>query len=162
MMYEEEGTIVGSTGTQPVGPVSVKGTPPAVFKTSAVGSFAIRLTKLFTFTATGVNQQYLVKVKQGDEVDAVCELVGISDGADGKPKMVWSMTSLMINDKSVTIPLGFQPRAKPGTEVPPGERMKFRAVFEINQPISAEITSGSFERIMRTLEMYLRNSVSAA
>ena len=164
MMYEEEGTIVGSTGTQSVGPVSVKGIPPATFKSSATGSLAINLARLFTFS--GANQQYLVKVKQGDVVDAVCELVGISDKADGTPGMLWSLKDLSINDSPVRVPPGLQPRAKPGTEVPPGERMKFSVSFNINQPISAAIATGTGgdmpDRVMRTIMMYIRDSVRAA
>jgi len=162
MMYEEEGTIMGSTGTQSVGPVSVKGIPPATFKSNATGSLAISLARLFTAPGT------TVKVKQGDVVDARCELVGISDAADGTPKMLWSLKDLSINDSPVRVPPGLQPRAKPGTEVPSGERMMFTVSLNINQPISAEIadgagrTGGNMDRVMRTILMYIKDSVRAA
>jgi len=168
MMYEEDmGSIVGSTGTQAVAPVTVKGIPPERLRLGALHALTDKLTRSFTFK--GANQQHLVKVKQDDDVYALCELISIvDDKADGNPRTVWSLKEFSINDKPVRIAPGLQPRAKPGTEVPPGERMKFNVSFNMNQGLMSEINANlagenpSGERVYRLLNLYLNREIRPA
>ena len=172
MMNEEDmGSVVGSTGTQTVAPVTVKGGNPDDFKKSLTGNLAMKLMSLFGVSRSKPNPTAVVN--EGDKVDILCELVGIKDipDAGGIPGIqgskIWSVTSMSINGRNLAVPPAFQPRPAAGTEIPPGERMKFRVSFEVGYNLAAELEdnkdgTGSLEALKYVLYNTVKDKIVAA
>jgi hypothetical protein len=174
MVNEDDmGSVVGSSGTQAVAPVAVKGGKPDDFKKSLAGNLSFKLMALFGVTTAKPNPTAVVN--EGDKVDILCELVGIKDVPDtgGIPGIqgskTWSVASMSINGKNLAVPPGLRPRPAAGSEVPPGERMKFRVTFEVGYNLASALdenrndpTGGTLEDVRYTLFNSIKDNIVAA
>lgn len=182
MMNEENGSVVGSTGTQAVKPMVVKGNPnfEQDMKRKATRQLAYLLAALTTFDK---NQNIALTLNEGDKIEAMIELTSITDKSyvGGRLEIEdltsWKITGFNVNgvNKDALLPPRFKSDRGAGRGnlataadvIPPNERMKYRVSMTV--PASVEDIlddkdygqTGSMTPIVDTYFMALKDSITA-